>query len=54
MMRTRAAGLHDFEHSHVHWFAPHRLDQREHDVSAIEHGNRQHVQNREVHVQDRR
>src|SRR6266699_1522750 len=47
-----AAGLNNFQHTHVHRFAPHRFDERQYDMPAIEHGNRQHVQNRQVHIED--
>src|SRR6266481_7032454 len=39
----RAAGLHYFQYAHVHRFAPHGFDERQHDVPAIEYRNRQHI-----------
>ena len=48
----RAAGLNYLQHAHVHRSPPHRFDERQHNVTAVEHGNRQHVQNRKVHVQN--
>lgn len=46
----RAPRLNNLQHAHVHRFAPHRFDERQDNVTAIEHGNRQHVQNRQVHI----
>src|SRR5947207_15657387 len=47
-----AAGLNNFQHAHVHGFTPHRFDERQDDMPAVEHGNRSHVQNREVYIED--
>src|SRR5207253_5537050 len=50
--QNRANALHYFEHAHVQRLAPDRFDQSKQNMSAVEHRDRQHVQNGEVHVQN--
>src|SRR5947208_5044202 len=47
-----AGGLHDLEHPDIDRLAPHTFHQSKGDVPAIEHWNRQHIQNRQVDAQD--
>src|SRR5262249_47638309 len=48
----RAACLHDLKHAHVHRFPAYGFDDRQHNVTTVENWNRQHVQNRKVHIQN--
>src|SRR5205823_4316196 len=50
--QNSADTLHHFEHAHVQRFASDRLDQSEQDVPTVQHRNREHVQDREIDVQD--
>src|SRR2546427_5625518 len=50
--QNSADALHHFEHAHVQRFASDRLDQSEQNVPTVEHRNREHVQDREIDVQD--
>ena len=52
MISCGTGRLNDLENAHVHRFTTHRFDDRQHDVTTIENGNRQHVQNRQVHIQN--
>src|SRR4029450_9150892 len=45
-------GLNQLEHAHVHRFAPHRFNERQHDVASIKHRNGQQIQNRQVYVEN--
>src|SRR5438034_426710 len=47
-----AARLYHFQHMHVYRSATYRFNNGEQNMPAVEHGYRQHVQNREVHVQN--
>src|SRR5439155_10660947 len=47
-----AACLYDLQHTHVHWPAADRFDDRQYNVATIEDWNRQHVQDRQVHIQN--
>src|SRR4029450_2214147 len=47
-----AACLYDLQHTHVHWPAADRFDDCQYNVAAIENWNRQHVQDRQVHIQN--
>src|SRR5947208_10016834 len=47
-----AACLYDLQHTHVHWPAADRFDDRQYNVSTIENWNRQHVQDRQLHLQN--
>src|SRR5262245_5799223 len=47
-----AASLNDFEHSHIHRFAPDGFNERQHDVPPIEDRDRQQIQDRQVHVEN--
>src|SRR4029077_7160713 len=46
------AGLNYLEHAHVHWFAPDRFNERQHDVASIKHRNGQQIQDRQVYVEN--
>jgi len=48
----RTAGLNHLEHAHVHRFAPHRFNERQHDVASIKHRNGQQIQDRQVYVEN--
>src|SRR5215470_16674707 len=50
--KNRAASLHNFKHANVHGLAPDSLYQGENDVAAIQDGNREHVQDCQINVQD--
>src|SRR5437899_5222276 len=50
--QNRADALHILEHANIQGLTSHRLDQSKQNVPAIEHRNRQHIQNREIDVQD--
>src|SRR4029450_11422132 len=47
-----ATRLYDLQHTHVHWPEADRFDDRQYNVATIENWNRQHVQDREVHIQN--
>src|SRR5438445_11190674 len=47
-----AACLYDLQHTHVHWSAADRFDDRQYNVATIENWNRQHVHDRQVHIQN--
>src|SRR5437667_1310434 len=47
-----AACLYDLQHTHVHRSPTDRFDDRQYNVATIENWNRQHVQDRQVHIQN--
>src|SRR6266516_4762965 len=50
--QNRAGALDNFEHADVERFAPDRLNKPKQDVPTVQHWNWQHVQDREIDVQD--
>src|SRR4029077_19450085 len=48
----RAACLHDLQHTHVYRFTAYRFDDCQYNMATVENWNRQHVQDRQVHIQN--